>query len=75
MIIAKTPFCVSFAGGGSDMAEFYRERGGCVLSTIFFHGKLIQGKNKFRIVVWYLLYKEDFSLGNEENLAPVRGNR
>jgi len=57
------------------MAEFYRERGGCVLSTIFFHGKLIQAKNKFMIVVWYLLYKEDFSLGNEENLAPVRGNR
>ena len=33
MIITKTPFRVSFAGGGSDMAEFYRERGGCVLST------------------------------------------
>ncbi len=33
MIITKTPFRVSFAGGGSDMANFYREYGGCVLST------------------------------------------
>lgn len=33
MIITKTPFRVSFAGGGSDMPEFYREYGGCVLST------------------------------------------
>lgn len=33
MIITKTPFRVSFAGGGSDMAAFYREHGGCVLST------------------------------------------
>ena len=33
MIITKTPFRVSFAGGGSDMADFYQERGGCVLST------------------------------------------
>jgi D-glycero-alpha-D-manno-heptose-7-phosphate kinase len=33
MIITKTPFRISFAGGGSDMANFYREHGGCVLST------------------------------------------
>ncbi len=33
MIITKTPFRVSFCGGGSDMATFYREHGGCVLST------------------------------------------
>lgn len=33
MIITKTPFRISFAGGGSDMADFYREHGGCVLST------------------------------------------
>lgn len=33
MIITKTPFRVSFCGGGSDMAGFYREYGGCVLST------------------------------------------
>ena len=33
MIITKTPFRVSFCGGGSDMADFYREYSGCVLST------------------------------------------
>ena len=33
MIITKTPFRVSFCGGGSDMPDFYREHEGCVLST------------------------------------------
>lgn len=33
MIITKTPFRVSFCGGGSDMADFYKQYGGCVLST------------------------------------------
>lgn len=33
MIITKTPFRISFAGGGSDMADFYEKYGGCVLST------------------------------------------
>lgn len=33
MIITKTPFRVSFCGGGSDLPDFYRQYGGCVLST------------------------------------------
>lgn len=33
MIITKTPFRISFAGGGSDMPDFYEKHGGCVLST------------------------------------------
>lgn len=33
MIITRTPFRISFAGGGSDMPDFYREHGGCVLSA------------------------------------------
>ena len=33
MIITRTPFRVSFAGGGSDLADFYEKYGGCVLST------------------------------------------
>lgn len=33
MIITRTPFRVSFAGGGSDIASFYERHGGCVLST------------------------------------------
>lgn len=33
MIISRTPFRVSFAGGGSDMPEFFRDEPGMVLST------------------------------------------
>ncbi len=33
MIITRTPFRVSFAGGGSDIPSFYRKHEGCVLST------------------------------------------
>ena len=33
MIITKTPFRISFAGGGSDLSDFYEKYGGCVLST------------------------------------------
>lgn len=33
MIITRTPFRMSFAGGGSDIASFYEKNGGCVLST------------------------------------------
>lgn len=33
MIITRTPFRISFAGGGSDIATFYKKHGGCVVST------------------------------------------
>lgn len=33
MIISRTPFRVSFAGGGSDLPSFYRKSSGAVLST------------------------------------------
>ncbi|MBN1183735.1 MAG: GHMP kinase [Bacteroidales bacterium] len=33
MIITKTPFRISFAGGGSDIRTYYRHNGGAVLST------------------------------------------
>ncbi len=33
MIITRTPFRVSFCGGGSDLASFYERHEGCVLST------------------------------------------
>lgn len=35
MIITKTPFHMSFFGGGTDMENFFRENGGAVLSTTF----------------------------------------
>ena len=33
MIISKTPFRVSFIGGGSDLRSFYKHEPGCVIST------------------------------------------
>lgn len=35
MIITKTPFRMSFFGGGTDMESFFRNNGGAVLSTTF----------------------------------------
>ncbi len=35
MIITKTPFRMSFFGGGTDMEYYFREHGGAVLSTTF----------------------------------------
>lgn len=35
MIITKTPFRMSFFGGGTDMPEFFNEYGGAVISTTF----------------------------------------
>ena len=33
MIITRTPFRISFAGGGSDLPSFYEKHEGCVIST------------------------------------------
>lgn len=33
MVITKTPFRISFFGGGTDYPEFYREHGGSVITT------------------------------------------
>lgn len=35
MVITRTPFRMSFFGGGTDMSEFYMEHGGAVISTTF----------------------------------------
>ena len=35
MIITKTPFRMSFFGGGTDMEDYFRENNGAVLSTTF----------------------------------------
>ena len=35
MIITRTPFRMSFFGGGTDMEEYFKEHGGAVLSATF----------------------------------------
>ena len=33
MIITKTPYRISFFGGGTDLSQWFRENGGAVIST------------------------------------------
>lgn len=33
MIISKTPLRISFVGGGTDISNYYKSKGGCVIST------------------------------------------
>ena len=33
MIISRTPLRISFAGGGTDICDYYKERGGAVVSA------------------------------------------
>lgn len=35
MVITKTPFRMSFFGGGTDIESFFHKNGGAVLSTTF----------------------------------------
>ena len=35
MVITKTPFRMSFFGGGTDIPDYFQENGGAVLSTTF----------------------------------------
>src|SRR5574344_1290720 len=35
MIITRTPFRMSFFGGGTDLSGFFNEHGGAVISTTF----------------------------------------
>jgi len=55
MIVSKTPFRMSFVGGGSDIPAFYREEAGAVLSTSIDKYMYIAVNRKFdeRIRVGY----------------------
>lgn len=50
MIITRTPFRISFAGGGSDLQTFYRRHEGCVLSTSI---------NKYMYVIIHPTFNRD----------------
>jgi len=50
MIITRTPFRVSFVGGGSDLESFYRKSPGAVLSTTI---------NKFMYISSHYFFDED----------------
>ncbi len=50
MIITRTPFRVSFVGGGSDLPSFYHRHEGCVLSTSI---------NKYMYIVIHPTFNRD----------------
>ena len=47
MIITRTPLRISFAGGGSDLAAFFRKTPGSVVSTAINKYIYITVNNKF----------------------------
>lgn len=66
MIITRTPYRVSFFGGGTDISAWYSEHGGAVLSTAIDHYSWITARwmppffeHRHRIV-WSLLERPDF---------------
>lgn len=50
MIITRTPFRISFAGGGSDLPSFYRRHTGAVLSTAI---------DKYMYIVLHPFFQKD----------------
>ena len=44
MIITKTPYRVSFFGGGTDYPIWFEEHGGAILGTSISHYCYIQGR-------------------------------
>src|SRR5512139_3677513 len=65
MIISRTPLRMSFVGGGSDLAVFYRKHGGAVVSTAVNQFVYITVNPKFdsRIRVSYSRTEEARSVG------------
>lgn len=58
MIITRTPFRMSFAGGGSDIASFYEKHGGCVLSTSINKYMYISVHPSFKAIETVLKYSQ-----------------
>lgn len=73
MIVSKTPFRMSFVGGGSDLPAYYRECGGAVISTSIDQHMYITVNRKFdgRVRVSYSR-TEDVACGAEVAHPLVR---
>ena len=53
MIITRTPFRISFCGGGTDIQDFYKKYGGCVLSAAI---------NRYMYISIHPYFEEDITL-------------
>lgn len=67
MIITKTPFRMSFFGGGTDMESFFREYGGAVLSTTFDKYCYVNVRHLPRFFDW----KNELSYSKTERVVEV----
>lgn len=70
MIISKTPMRMSFAGGGSDLSDYYTSGYGCVVSTAI---------NKFVYITVNKRFTDQIRVGyslieNVDNVEDIRHN-
>ncbi len=68
MIITRTPFRISFAGGGSDLANYYEKFGGAVLSTAIDKYVYLSMHPYFFKDGYFLKYKEVEDVHNVEEI-------
>lgn len=70
IVRAKAPFRISFGGGGTDMAPYCVEHGGCVISTTIDHHVYITLKPRFddKISVFSINLNKDitFKIGDRD---------
>ncbi len=67
MIITRTPFRMSFFGGGTDFSGFYDEHGGAVLSTTFDKYCYVT----VRHLPKFFEYKNHFTYSKEEKVNSI----
>ncbi|MDR1539490.1 MAG: kinase [Clostridiales bacterium] len=67
MIITKTPFRMSFFGGGTDFPEYYKEHGGAVLSATFDKYCYVNVRHLPR----FFDYSSEFAYSTIERVADI----
>ena len=68
MIITRTPFRVSFAGGGSDLKEYYLQYGGSVLSVSIDKYIYLSMHPYFHNQKFFLKYSQNECVDNLEDI-------
>lgn len=68
MIITRTPFRISFAGGGSDLANYYEKYGGAVLSVTIDKYMYLTMHNYFDPNKIMLKYSKTELVGSAEDI-------
>lgn len=75
MILGISPVRLSFAGGGTDMPEFYEDYGGCVVSSTINHFTYVIAHQRSDNCIQ--IFSPDFQAHNKpvkfENLLPTKG--